>query len=117
NQPLKSAHHRRFGPSPSWLTASAGPGGGAQLERSRLRRGTIRPARLSICPTVLAAGQSISPSPAHCRRSDASSLRGPQVGWSALSASTRRSIHSTTWLGCARGARLSSAIPADPYSL
>jgi hypothetical protein len=59
NHPLKSAHHRRFGPSSPGGNAVVTPRG-AQRRFRRRRRGTTNPERLSIWPTVLAAGQSIS---------------------------------------------------------
>src|SRR5208337_1615210 len=105
NQPLKSAHHTRFGPS----ACAKGSVYGAVFRR--FLRATTNPSRFSNSPTVLAAGHF---RPGSSRSKMRFNLRGPQRICACRSSSTVRSISVGVWFGCRSAARFSSTSPATP---
>ncbi len=105
NQPLKSAHHTRLGPS----ACASGALYGAVFRR--FLRATTNPSRFSISPIVLAAGHR---RPASSRSSTRFNFRGPQRMCACRNSSTCCSISPGVWLGCRSALRFSSARPAHP---
>ena len=90
NQPLKSAHHTRFGPS----ACASGSLYGAVFRR--FLRATTKPSRFNNSPIVLAAGHS---RPGSSRSSTRFNLRGPQRICACLRSKTTCSISAAVWLG------------------
>src|SRR5258707_8261108 len=107
NQPLKSAHHTRFGPSACASGALYG------AVRTRFLRGTTKPSRCSSAPMVLAAGQL---RPGSSRSRMRLSLRGPHRICACRSSNTHCSISSGFWLRCRCAAQLCAISPAAPAS-
>src|SRR6266852_4586550 len=108
NQPLKSAHHTRLGPSAcanGWVYGAV---------RTRFFRDTTNPSRFSNAPMVLAVGQL---RPGSSRSRMRLSLRGPQRMCACRNSSTICSSASGVWLLCRCVARLCSISPATPASL
>src|ERR1700756_1809142 len=108
NQPLKSAHHTRFGP----FACANGSVYGAT--RRRFRRVTTSPSRFNSAPIVLAAGHFL---PGSSRSNTRFNFRGPQLMCAPRRSSTISSIFFGVWLSCRRGARLCSKSPSQLLAL
>jgi len=105
NQPLKSAHHTRFGPS----ACARGSRYGAVFRRCL--RATTNPSRFSNSPIVLAAGHL---RPAWSRSNTRFNFRGPQRMCACRNSKTSCSISPGVWLGCRSALRFRSSSPATP---
>ena len=105
NQPLKSAHHTRFGPS----ACASGSLYGAV--RRRFRRATINPSRFNSAPIVLAAGHT---RPGSLSSSTRFNFRGPHRLCASRSSNTFCSISAGVWFPCRCAARLFSLSPSNP---